>query len=607
MTRITGTVAGNARPGTYQVAVTATDDKGAATTETFAWTIADVPPTAQGTLAAPSLADGQGGIAIATAGGFSDANGNPLTYAASGLPVGLSIDPKTGAITGTLDRNASTGGDHGRYTVTVTASDGLGGTATQTLTIAAANQAPVVGTNTADQHGQDGQTVSLDTAPAFADPNGDALTYSAANLPPGLSIDPTTGRITGTIASTASAGGSYAVAVTAMDGKGGSTIETFAWMVDNLAPVANSNAPIDVGPLPDGATVAPFDAAAAFTNANGLPLTYAASGLPAGLVIDPATGIVTGTLDHDASTGGDHGTYTVTVSASDGQGGTASQTYTLEATNQVPALVAPTSDQAGVQGETVAPLDASQAFADPNAGDVVTYAASGLPKGLAIDPATGLITGTIAPDARPSDYAVTVVATDDKGAATAETFVWTVGEVSPVAGNGLPPQHFGDGQGGIAIDTAKGFASPNGLPLTYDAGGLPAGLSIDPATGLITGTLDRNASALAPVKLGSGSSLEGIYAVTVTATDPFGGTISQVFAIEVDNVPPAIVARTPDQHGRAGQATGPLELGSAFGDASGDTLTFAVTGLPPGLAFDQATGRVTGVIDPALRSSGYTP
>ena len=173
----------------------------------------------------------------------------------------------------------------------------------------------------------------------------------------------------------------------------------------------------------------------------------------------------------------------MTVTASDGQGGAATQVYTLEATNQAPALVAPTADQAAAQGQAVAPVDASQAFADPNSGDVVRYAASGLPKGLAIDPASGLISGTIAPDATPADYVVTVIATDDKGAATAETFHWSVGEVLPVADGTLPSQRYGDGQGGIAIATAGGFASANGLPLAYDASGLPAGLSIDPRDG----------------------------------------------------------------------------------------------------------------------------
>ena len=89
--------------------------------------------------------------------------------------------------------------------------------------------------------------------------------------------------------------------MTATDDKGAATTETFAWTIADLPPTAG--APIDVGTVPDGTTIAPFDTSASFGNPNGVPLTYAASGLPAGLAIDPTTGIVTGTLDHDASTG----------------------------------------------------------------------------------------------------------------------------------------------------------------------------------------------------------------------------------------------------------------------------------------------------------------
>ena len=507
-----------------------------------------------------------------TAAAFADTNGNALTYAATGLPAGLSIDPTSGRITGTLDHDASKNAPvvsgsgatlDGTYTVDVTASDGLGGSATQSFTFDARNAAPIVGSKTADQTNRDGDAIApVDASQAFSDPNGDPLTYAAANLPAGLSIDPVTGRITGAVAGSARPG-SYRVAVTATDDKGAATTETFAWTIADVPPTAG--APIDVGTVPDGTTIAPFDTSASFGNPNGVPLTYTASGLPAGLAIDPTTGLVTGTLDHDASTGGrprhlhrdghrlgragrrgDAGLY-----AGGHQSGTGPGSADRRPGRRARA--------GGRARRRVASLRRSQfRRRRPLRRERPS------PKALPSIRRAALISGTIAPDATPADYVVTVIATDDKGAATAETFHWSVRRGPP--GRRWHPA--------AAAFTATARAAspspppavspaPTVSPLAYDASGLPAGLSIDPATGLITGTLDRNASALAPVKLGAGASLEGIYAVTVTATDPFGGTTSQVFAIEVDDVPPMIGTRTsrPARACRAGHRSARYRFG----------------------------------------------
>ena len=173
--------------------VTATDNKGAATSETFAFAVDEVPPTAGAPVAAASSPDGTAIAPIDTASHFVSPNGLPLTYAATGLPAGLSIDPTSGRITGTLDHDASKNAPStsgagatldGTYTVTIFASDGQGGVATQSFTIDAVNEAPAIAAQTPDQHATDGQTVSLDTSKAFADPNvGDIVTYAADGLP----------------------------------------------------------------------------------------------------------------------------------------------------------------------------------------------------------------------------------------------------------------------------------------------------------------------------------------------------------------------------------------------------------------------------------------
>ena len=606
---ITGTIAADAS-GTYAVTVVATDDKGASTAETFAYVVSDTPPAAIGTVADQTDADSTAGLSIATASGFTSPNGLPLTYAAAGLPRGLTINPTSGLITGTLDHEASldapvtTGSGatlDGTYTVTITASDGQGGTAARSFTIDATNGAPVVVATSANQHSFDGNSAPLDTAPAFTDPNtGDTLSYAATGLPTGLSINAATGLISGTIAKDASHGGPYAVTVTATDDKGAATSETFTWVVDDVAPLATP--PLADRAVADGASIA-LATAQGFTDPNGVPLTYAASGLPAGLTIDPGTGLITGTLDHDASTMAAGGVYTIAVTATDGQGGRATNTFHLTATNQAPVVGTPTAGQVSGNGQTIAPADIGQAFSDPN-GDPLTFDASNLPRGLTINPATGLVTGTIAANAMPGSTIVTVTATDDKGAAALETFSWSVDDVPPTALGPLANQAYPDGTNGVTIEAADGFASPNGLPLTYGATGLPKGLTIDPSTGVISGFINHDASRNAPVTSGAGATLEGTYAVTVTASDGQGGLARQTFTIEASNQAPTLGARTADQQGADGASVS-VAASTAFADPNlGDTLTFTASGLPKGVTIDPATGLIGGTLDAKASVSG---
>ena len=76
-----------------------------------------------------------------------------------------------------------------------------------------------------DQLSERDDVVSLQVV--ASDPDSDPITYSAAGLPPGLSIDSTSGLITGTV----NGEGTYAATVIADDNDDGSTSSNFKWIV----------------------------------------------------------------------------------------------------------------------------------------------------------------------------------------------------------------------------------------------------------------------------------------------------------------------------------------------------------------------------------------
>jgi len=124
--------------------------------------------------------------------------------------------------------------------------------------------------------------------------NGSPTSYGANNLPPGLSCDPVTGIISGTpIAS-----GSSVVSITASNA-GGTGTATLTISVFSSAPA------ITGGTSAAGVLNLPFSDQISATN---FPANYTVSSLPAGLVLNHATGLISGTATVT-------GTFASTVSA----------------------------------------------------------------------------------------------------------------------------------------------------------------------------------------------------------------------------------------------------------------------------------------------------
>ncbi|MCW7542160.1 Ig-like domain-containing protein, partial [Aquabacterium sp. A7-Y] len=174
------------------------------------------------------------------------------------------------------------------FTVVVTDAQGATDTITVSVTVNAVNDNPVVVGTLNNVSSTDAATVTIPTSAVFRDAdiatNGDRLTFSATGLPAGLSIDPNTGVISGTLPNNASAQGPFSIEVTVTDQAGKSTSASFSLTANNFAPVgADENHTLDEdGTLSD---------AVGATDADGDTLTYAAGTAPSnGTVVVAANG-----------------------------------------------------------------------------------------------------------------------------------------------------------------------------------------------------------------------------------------------------------------------------------------------------------------------------
>jgi len=134
-------------------------------------------------------------ITVDVSGHFDDIDdsSSELTFAASGLPAGLSIDPDTGIIRGTIDNSASQGGTDGDYSVTITVTDPDGASVTTTFIWHVDNPLPVAQDDTVTMYEDNGtltgnliaNTVSggtLENNGTDSDPDGDDLGVVSAGI-----------------------------------------------------------------------------------------------------------------------------------------------------------------------------------------------------------------------------------------------------------------------------------------------------------------------------------------------------------------------------------------------------------------------------------------
>lgn len=133
--------------------------------------------------------------------------------------------------------------------VEATITDQAGNSNSADATAPVDNVAPEEQGTLGDINSDDSDVINIDLSVHFKDnvDNDEDIRYEAAGLPDGLTMDPFTGKVTGTIDRSASQNGpnndgKYEVTITTTDTAGNSSDHTIIWTVENPVPVTNPDA-----------------------------------------------------------------------------------------------------------------------------------------------------------------------------------------------------------------------------------------------------------------------------------------------------------------------------------------------------------------------------
>ena len=201
--------------------------------------------------------------------------------------------------------------------------------------------------------------------------------------------------------------------------------------------------------------------------------------------------------------------------------------------------------------------------------------APGAPGWLTINPRTGRVSGAPPPGSGGTSVEFRVTATNSQGMASIGPFIV---DIAPVFTAASPPTSATEG-----VAYAYAFAA-SGNAIFALAGGAPGWLSINPNTGVVSGTPPTGAggySVTYSVIAGNGhaTAAAGPFSIGVAWAQPTIGTIPHQTVAQLAPMTPINPATT------------------------GNVTAFSASGLPPGISIDQHDGTISGA---ATQSGAFT-
>jgi hypothetical protein len=512
---------------------------------------------------------------------FTDADGTVASVSFSGLPAGVSAS-------GWRVSGAPTSA--GVFTVTVTATDNAGASVSTPLKLTVTgtgsgdNQYPEVRRVIPDQTGKVGVSFGYDIAKeTFVDPDGPIIDIAVTGLPAGVSASGW--RVSGvpTLA------GVYTVTVTARDNRDLKVSTQFKLTVSssgggNQPPVVARSIPDQSGRV--GVSLSYEVARETFTDADGTVASVSFSGLPAGV---SASGWRVSGIPTSA------GTYTVTVTATDNAGASASTQFKLS------VLAAPGANTISLftagnfltrrfiseifEGDTLRGAELKQSvniLVSPRTGTVGSYSFallgpvsvtsedSNTPYGVFGDNGGSVLT--------PGNYTLTVRSYTDAGlqgtliSQQVVSFVVADGSIQknrPPVLTKIPGTLYARiGKPYAYRMSDSTFVDPDGYLTTFTITALPDGLKGDGS--LIVGT---------PTKVAE-------FTVNVRVTDNGGAAAETTFKLVItsDNQPPIVTGSVPDWSVEVNKPSSYILPAKIFEDRDGTISSITFQGLPQGIS-----------------------
>jgi putative Ig domain-containing protein len=421
-------------------------------------TVTVTPPPAAVTITTTSLPDGTVGQLYSRPVQATGGTGAlTWTISAGSLPPNLNLDPATGIVSGTPTRT-------GTSSFTVRVQDAAGQSDTQPLSITINTTPPPPTppeiTITTLPPGTVGVAYNQ---PVQATGGTGALTWSiiAGSLPANVGLNATNGVISGT----PTVEGTSSFTVRVQDAAGLSDVQDLSIRIDPPAPPDILTTTLPAGTL--GQSYSQTLQAIGGTGARNWSIIT--GNLPPGLNLDANTGVISGTPTVP-------GTFSFTVQVQDAVGGTDQQALSIVINLSNPPDITTTTLSGGTVGQPY-----SQTLTASGGVGTLTWTVTGgsPPAGLSLSP-NGIISGT--PTA-PGTANFTVSVTDSLGQSDTQSLSIVVSEALAITTNSLPAAQVGQPYN-VTLQRSGGIA-----PFTWSVSpALPGGLSLDSATGQITGS-----------------------------------------------------------------------------------------------------------------------